>query len=203
MQRVLLIGALTIIVVTGGFFAFKAFEYRAATRFFEEAAGFTVGENLSTEQIRTIDSQPCRSEGSSQNERGLGSKGTVSTKEMGFQCRVHYLGYPGLKSRTLLFNFVLKDTTLLSKSALIFYDNNRAIGVTQRVRELDYAASPDPSNPNRRYEVVKYSDVSTKSAVLTEDDTVSVEHRRKDWNLNLWCLWNGRNCVLPEVQIEP
>jgi len=197
----LLVSALIIVVVTGGFFAIKAYEYRAATRFFEETAGFTVDENLSPEQIRTIESQPCRPEGSSQNERALGSKGTVSTKEMGFQCRVH--GYAGLKFRTLLFNFVLKDTTLLSKSAVIFYDSNRAIGVTQRVRELDYAASPDPSNPNRRYEVVKYSDVSTKSAVLTEDDTVSVEHRRKDWNLNLWCLWNGRNCVLPEVQIEP
>ena len=119
---------------------------------------------------------------------------------MAFQCRVHYLGSAGLKYRQLLFSFVLRDTTLLSKSAVIFYDNNRAIGVEQSVREFDYAASPDPSNPNRRYEVVKYSDGSTKSAVLTEDDTISVEQRRKDWNLNLGCLWNGKNCVLPVIQ---
>jgi hypothetical protein len=174
---------------------FNLWQYWEANRLFRETRDFEVGKEMTAEQLKRLESRRCGARDLEHNPNAPG------TWDLIFNCQVLHLNLSGFYATTSLhIDLTFEGRRLVSKSAIIFYDGvpyfgSRAISVRQSKRGYGYQGMPDESVPNRWRDGTRFEDGSYKGFVLREDDTVSAEQRKLDWNLNLRCMWTERACL--------
>ena len=186
-------GAILGLFVVG--LGFNLWQYREATKLLEVTRDFEVGKEMTADQLKRMEARWCgtRDFGSDPNAPG--------TQYLIFKCRVLHLNLSGFAASTdLIFNLSFDGRRLVRKSAILFYDGvpyfgSRAISITQSKRGFGYQGMPDESIPSRWRDGTRFEDGSYKGFMLREDDTLSAEQRKKDWNLNLRCMWTESACL--------
>jgi hypothetical protein len=174
---------------------FNLCQYWEATKLFRETRDFEVGKEMTADQLKRMEARWCGTRDFSQNPNQPG------TKDLIFRCQVLHLNLSGFAATTELhLDLTLNGRRLVRKSAILFYDGvpyfgSRGISITQSKRGFGYQGMPDESVPNRWRDGTRFEDGSYKGFMLREDDTLSAEQRKKDWNLNLRCMWTERACL--------
>jgi hypothetical protein len=184
----------TVLVLFVFALGFNLWQYREATKLIEVTRNFEVGRDMTADQWKRVDTRWCGTRDFGENPNAPG------TQDLIFRCQVLHLNLSGFAATTELhLDLTFNGRRLVRKSAILFYGGvpyfgSRGISITQSERGYGYMGQPDKSIPNRYRDATRFLDGSYKGFMLREDDTLSAEQRKMDWNLDLKCMWTQSAC---------
>ena len=163
-----------------------------AEELMERSRSLQVGADVAENQLHVLNERWCGTRDSSLSSN---LQGTV---DIIFTCHMFLFNANGFRaSRRLEVEFILSNNKLMEKSAVLFYDGERAIGIQQTMRGFGYLGEPGRNVENRFVMSSRSPDGKYKNFILKEDSTLGPEQRERDWQLQLACLWSHKECKDP------